>query len=213
VTLSHGLIAAIGWIGQACFFSRFLIQWIASERVKRSIVPSVFWYFSLAGSVLAGIYAWLGPSHDVIFVASYAFNVVVYARNLVLAGRPDRGLRPLPLTLVALGVAAATAAAFLKDPAVEKMMRQEAPLWLVLGICGQVLWAGRFLLQWIIAERRGRAELPPVFFVVSLAGSFLLLAYAIHKQDPVLIAGQVPGPIVYGRNLILQRRARASAST
>jgi lipid-A-disaccharide synthase-like uncharacterized protein len=207
VNAADFLINAAGWAGQACFFSRFLVQWIASERVRRSIVPSVFWHFSLAGSVLSAFYAWLGPSHDVVFVASYVFNIVVYVRNLALAGRPNTGLRPLPLTLLALAIAASAALAFTKDPKVQAMLSQESVTWLALGVIGQGLWVSRFLLQWILAERRGRSELPPVFFIVSLVGSFLLLAYAIHKRDAVLIAGQIPGPIVYGRNLILQRRS------
>lgn len=205
--LPAALIKAIGLVGQACFFSRFLIQWIASERVKRSIVPSTFWWFSLVGSVLAGIYAWLGPSHDLVFVASYAFNIVVYVRNLMMAGKPNSGLSPFPLAALALGIAGATAWALSHDPKVAGMLASETPVWLAIGICGQVLWAGRFLLQWILAERSGRAELPAAFFVVSLLGSFLLIAYLIHTGDLVLLAGQIPGPIVYGRNLVLLRRA------
>ena len=209
MTFADFAIRAAGWLGQACFFSRFLIQWIASERVKRSIVPSVFWHFSLAGSVLSALYAWLGPSHDVVFVASYVFNIVIYLRNLALAGRPNTGLKPLPLTALALAIAASAALAFTRDPKVAAMIGGESPVWLAVGVAGQILWASRFLLQWILAERRGRAELPPIFFLVSLPGSLLLLAYAIHKLDPVLIAGQIPGPIVYGRNLVLQHRSRA----
>lgn len=210
MSLGEVLVAAAGWAGQACFFSRFLIQWIASERVKRSIVPAVFWRLSLAGSVLSAGYSWLGPSHDLVFAASYVFNIVVYVRNLALAGRPNSGLRPLPLTLLALGISVASALALARDPKVLQMFENEAALWIAIGVVGQGIWVSRFLLQWVLAERRGRAELPPIFFVVSLLGSFLILAYAIHKRDPVWIAGQIPGPLVYGRNLVLQYRTRAA---
>jgi lipid-A-disaccharide synthase-like uncharacterized protein len=207
VTAADIAIKAVGWAGQACFFSRFLIQWLASERVKRSIVPEVFWRISLVGTVLGGLYAWLGPSHDIVFAASYAFNLVVYARNLVLARRPEARLRPLPLALAAVGIAAGTAFALSRDPKVAAVLDQESPVWLTIGIVGQVILGSRFLLQWILAERSGRADLPPAFFLVSIPGALLSLAYAIHKQDAVLIAGTALIPVISIRNLILQRRA------
>jgi lipid-A-disaccharide synthase-like uncharacterized protein len=209
VTAAEIAIKAAGWAGQACFFSRFLIQWIASERVRRSIVPAVFWRLSLLGSVLAGLYAWLGPPHDVVFGASYAFNLVVYSRNLVLARRPQARLKPLPLALAALAVAGGTALALSRDPKVAGVLAQESSTWLGVGIVGQLIFGCRFLLQWIHAERHGRAELPPLFFVVSFVGSILLLAYAIHKRDEVLIAGQLLVPPIAVRNLMLQRRSAA----
>jgi lipid-A-disaccharide synthase-like uncharacterized protein len=208
VTAFDVAIKAAGWAGQACFFSRFLIQWLASERVKRSIVPAVFWRLSLVGTVLAGLYAWLGPPHDVVFGASYAFNFVVYARNLVLASRPEARLKPLPLALTAVALAGGTAFALSRDPKVAAVLDHESAVWLVIGIVGQVIFGCRFLLQWVLAERHGRADLPPVFFLVSLPGSLLLLAYAFHKGDEILIAGTLLVPVISIRNLILQRRAR-----
>jgi lipid-A-disaccharide synthase-like uncharacterized protein len=210
VTVAEVAIKAIGWIGQACFFSRFLIQWLASERVKRSMVPSVFWRLSLVGSMFGGLYAWLGPPHDVVFGASYAFNMVVYARNLVLERRPESRLKPLTLSIVAVVVAVGVGLALTRDPKVMAVLAQESHAWLTIGIIGQVIFGSRFLLQWVLAERRGRAELPPSFFMISFVGSLLLLAYAIHKRDDVLIAGMVLVPIISARNLVLQRRAAVS---
>lgn len=212
MTLEKLALGALGGVGQACFFFRFLIQWLASERVKRSIVPAVFWRLSVLGSVLMALYAWLGP-HDVIFAAGYVFNLVVYVRNIMLAGGERKGLRPAPLSLIALLLAGGAAWAFAHDPKVSEMLRKETPFWLAFGICGQVIWSSRFLLQWIIAERRARAELPPVFFVLSLAGSLLILSYAIHVGDVFLIIGQVPGPLIYGRNLVLHRKAGLTTVT
>jgi lipid-A-disaccharide synthase-like uncharacterized protein len=211
MTAADIAIKAVGWAGQACFFSRFLIQWLASERVKRSIVPAVFWRLSLLGSILGGLYAWLGPPHDVVFGASYAFNLVVYARNLVLARRPEARLEPLPLALAAVGIAGGTALALSRDPRVAAVFDQESSVWLAIGITGQVILGSRFLIQWIYAERHGRSDLPPIFFLVSLPGSLLSLAYAIHKADEILIAGTALIPIISLRNLMLQRRASRAA--
>ncbi|HET9482183.1 MAG TPA: lipid-A-disaccharide synthase N-terminal domain-containing protein, partial [Candidatus Polarisedimenticolia bacterium] len=66
----------------------------------------------------------------------------------------------------------------------------------------------RFLVQWIVAERRGESIVPPAFWYLSICGGLILLAYSIHVQDPVFIAGQSIGSIVYARNLVLIHRTR-----
>ena len=86
-------------------------------------------------------------------------------------------------------------------------------IWLVVGFLGQALFGSRFLVQWIVSERRGESVVPLAFWYLSLGGAALLLAYAIWRQDPVFILGQSFGFLVYTRNLVLiARRARADAS-
>jgi lipid-A-disaccharide synthase-like uncharacterized protein len=86
--------------------------------------------------------------------------------------------------------------------------------WLVIGFAGQALFGSRFLVQWIVSERRGESVVPLAFWYLSLGGASLLLAYAIWRQDPVFILGQSLGFLVYTRNLILiGRRARAGTPT
>lgn len=80
--------------------------------------------------------------------------------------------------------------------------------WLVLGFLGQFFFFLRFLVQWIVSERRGRSTVPVPFWYCSLAGGAVLLAYAIHRADPVFIVGQAGGLLIYGRNLVLIRRER-----
>jgi lipid-A-disaccharide synthase-like uncharacterized protein len=78
----------IGFLGQACFFSRFLVQWMASERAGRSLVPRAFWYLSIAGGVIVLTYAiW---RRDPVFIAGQSGGLFVYLRNLVLLRREDR---------------------------------------------------------------------------------------------------------------------------
>jgi lipid-A-disaccharide synthase-like uncharacterized protein len=85
-------------------------------------------------------------------------------------------------------------------------------IWLVVGFLGQALFGSRFLVQWIVSERRGESVVPLAFWYLSLGGAALLLAYAIWRQDPVFILGQSFGFLVYTRNLVLiARRARAEA--
>ena len=80
--------------------------------------------------------------------------------------------------------------------------------WNVLGSVGQLLFASRFLIQWIRSEIAGRSIIPLAFWYCSLGGGLLLLAYAIYREEPVFIAGQVPGIVVYSRNLYLIAQER-----
>jgi lipid-A-disaccharide synthase-like uncharacterized protein len=75
--------------------------------------------------------------------------------------------------------------------------------WLALGLLGQLLFTSRFLVQWIVSERRRQSVVPTAFWWLSLGGAALLLAYAIHRRDPVFILGQAFGFVVYTRNLVL----------
>jgi lipid-A-disaccharide synthase-like uncharacterized protein len=81
-------------------------------------------------------------------------------------------------------------------------------IWIVGGFGGQCLFMMRFLWQWIQSERYGRSIIPIAFWYFSLGGSLVLLIYAIHRRDPVFMAGQALGMIVYIRNLWLIRRER-----
>jgi len=80
--------------------------------------------------------------------------------------------------------------------------------WNVLGSVGQLLFASRFLIQWIRSEMAGRSIIPLAFWYCSLGGGLLLLAYAVYREEPVFIAGQIPGIVVYSRNLYLIARER-----
>ena len=71
---------ALGFFAQALFTARFLVQWIASERAGRSVIPIAFWFFSIGGGALLLVYALY--RRDPVFIAGQAFGVFVYARNL-----------------------------------------------------------------------------------------------------------------------------------
>jgi len=83
-------------------------------------------------------------------------------------------------------------------------------MWLVVGFLGQGLFASRFILQWFKSEMEGRSVIPVNFWYCSLGGGIVLLAYAVHKLDPVFILGQASGLVVYSRNLYLIFRERAA---
>jgi lipid-A-disaccharide synthase-like uncharacterized protein len=82
------LWAIIGFAGQAVFASRFIVQWIHSERVRRSEIPLAFWYISLAGGVVLLVYA--VHRADPVFIIGQVTGLFVYARNLHLIYRERR---------------------------------------------------------------------------------------------------------------------------
>lgn len=78
-------------------------------------------------------------------------------------------------------------------------------IWVTVGLLGQLMFTARFLVQWLASERAGRSVVPVAFWYFSIAGSVVVLAYGIHKLDPVIILGQLPGTVIYTRNLWLIR--------
>lgn len=81
----------IGFAGQIAFTSRFLVQWLASERKKDSVVPTAFWWFSLAGGLTLLSYAI--HKRDPVIVVGQAFGVLIYLRNLILISEARRTRR------------------------------------------------------------------------------------------------------------------------
>jgi lipid-A-disaccharide synthase-like uncharacterized protein len=74
-------------------------------------------------------------------------------------------------------------------------------VWLGIGLLGQAFFSARFLVQWIASERAKKSVVPRPFWFFSVGGGMTLLAYAIHRLDPVFILGQAAGLCVYARNL------------
>jgi lipid-A-disaccharide synthase-like uncharacterized protein len=73
---------AVGFAGQALFSMRFIMQWLQSERAKKSVVPLAFWYFSIAGGITLLIYAL--HREDPVFVLGQGLGLFIYLRNLWL---------------------------------------------------------------------------------------------------------------------------------
>jgi lipid-A-disaccharide synthase-like uncharacterized protein len=82
----------LGFLGQLLFTMRFVVQWIRSERLKRSVVPLAFWYFSLAGG--ATLFAYALHRGDPVFIVGQGMGIFIYLRNLWLIYREQRGAEP-----------------------------------------------------------------------------------------------------------------------
>jgi lipid-A-disaccharide synthase-like uncharacterized protein len=75
----------LGYAGQSLFAMRFLVQWVASERVGRSVIPVAFWFFSIGGGTLLFVYALY--IRDPVFILGQGFGLFVYLRNLYFVFR------------------------------------------------------------------------------------------------------------------------------
>lgn len=87
--------------------------------------------------------------------------------------------------------------------------------WAAAGIFGQLFFAARFIVQWIASERAGRSVVPLAFWFFSIGGAAIVLAYGVHKRDPVIILGQTLSFFIYFRNLALiakERRERGKVA-
>ncbi len=81
----------VGFVGQALFSARFLVQWLASERARTSVIPVAFWWLSMAGSMSLLMYA--ASRGDPVIIVGQSIGVVVYARNLFLLRERERSGR------------------------------------------------------------------------------------------------------------------------
>ena len=86
--------------------------------------------------------------------------------------------------------------------------------WVALGFVAQIFFTMRFLVQWLASEKAKRSVVPVAFWFFSLGGGLLLLIYAIERKDPVFIAGQALGLVIYIRNLwLIANEKKAMSST
>lgn len=89
LSVPEWLALAFGFGGQALFSGRFIVQWLASERERRSVVPVSFWYLSMAGGLTLFVYA--AYRGDPVFMLGQGIGVFIYARNLWLIAHPPSG--------------------------------------------------------------------------------------------------------------------------
>ena len=75
----------IGFVGQALFFGRFFVQWLASEKAQKSVIPNAFWYFSIGGGLTLFLYALY--RQDPVFILGQSTGLLIYARNLYFIRR------------------------------------------------------------------------------------------------------------------------------
>ena len=196
------MVYVIGFLAQLFFSARILLQWILSERAKRVISPTIFWQLSLAGSYLLFIYGWIRDDFAIIF-GQFAYYIYIW--NLDKKDQWKKWPRIVRILLLVTPVVVVLY--LLKDARAfaEQFFRNDSiPLWLLIfGSLGQIVFTLRFVYQWFYSRHKDESLLPLGFWVISLVGSFIIVAYAIYRRDPVLILGQSTGFIAYSRNIYL----------
>jgi len=95
VTNEHFWLA-VGLLGQVLFTARFVVQWLQSEKEKKSVIPLAFWYFSISGGITLLVYAIY--RQDPVFIIGQASGLLIYFRNLyfVLHGQKKLKTHPTP---------------------------------------------------------------------------------------------------------------------
>ena len=211
----------IGGIAAAIFYGRFYLQWYSSERLGRSVVPVGFWYMSCIGSLMLfcyGVYI-----HSAVGTLSHCFNIFIYVRNLIHVWRAHGTLsraRSWAVHGLALGVMLVATVLLLrtwgqvfshsKSGSDSEAVRTW--LWIGMGVVGQGLFAGRFLVQWITSERKKESVIPVAFWYLSIAASVLMLASFIQLGEWIFGLGMLLTLPVYARNLWMIQRKKQSFS-
>lgn len=197
------LMFAIGFLAQAFFSARILFQWILSERAKQVVSPTIYWILSIFGAYLLFIYGWLRD--DFAIILGQLISYYIYIWNLNKKGVWKK-LHAAVKTILLGTPFIAFAMVFHNLPAfISDFFRNEnLPLWMILfGSMGQIIFTLRFVYQWYESSKQKESILPGGFWIISLIGSGIIIAYGIYRRDPVLILGQSVGFIAYSRNLII----------
>ncbi|MDD5326982.1 MAG: lipid-A-disaccharide synthase N-terminal domain-containing protein [Phycisphaerae bacterium] len=101
---------------------------------------------------------------------------------------------------------------FIRSAITEEIIKD--PVWATIALVGQVVFGGRFVLQWIVSEYKKKSHVPTSFWFVSLAGSLILLSYSIHIKNPIFMMGFSLNTLIYIRNIhLIYIHARKDAVT
>ncbi|WP_339702089.1 lipid-A-disaccharide synthase N-terminal domain-containing protein [uncultured Marixanthomonas sp.] len=204
--MSNWLIYGIGFLAQALFSGRLLVQWILSEKSKRVITPSLFWKLSLLASFLLFVYGYLRD--DFAIMLGQSLTYFIYIRNLHLQGEWQKSPKWFQLFLLAFPIFIVIYAYNNGEYDINQLFNNEdIPLWLLLlGIFSQLIFTLRFIYQWIYSEKTKTSQLPVGFWRMSVIGASLILTYAIFREDPVLFIGHIAGLVIYIRNIFIWKK-------
>lgn len=205
---SNVWIFGIGFLSQLFFSARILYQWIASEKAGKVLSPPAFWILSIAGSYLLFIYGVL--RNDFAIILGQFISYYIYLWNLKIQGQWKKIAQSIKVLLiltpiVAIGIMLRDASGFFDT----FFNNKDVPLWLLIfGSAGQVIFALRFVYQFLYSAARHESTLPVGFWIISLVGSIIIISYALFRKDPVLILGQSFGFVAYIRNLMIAYKSR-----
>ena len=201
--IPHWIIYSIGFAAQFFFAGRTIFQWLDSERKKKVTSPSAYWGLSVIAAFLMFVYGVLRDDFSIIH--GQFITYFIYLWNLDAKGVWKKLGTVVQAILLLTPVVALVLLFRNAGTFVQNMFRNESiPLWLVIfGSAGQVIFTLRFVYQWFYSHKRHESLLPAGFWIISLIGSGVIVAYGIIRKDPVLILGQSFGFVAYVRNLMI----------
>lgn len=218
----RALLYPLGFLASFFFASRFIVQWLSSERRGKSHVPPIFWKLSLLGNLALASHTFVQVQFHV--CAVQMMSAVLSWRNLQLLEEKESQLGYRSILALLCGAFLFTLLAFALQGQVlyghydwirtPTMPWAEGPAeklpiaWHIMGTVGILLFASRFWMQWWQAERHQKSDLGPAFWWMSIVGATTALTYFIRLGDYVHILGHGMALIPYIRNLQLIRSYR-----
>lgn len=195
-------IYCIGFVAQLFFAARVMVQWYLSEKHKKVESPTLFWLFSIAGSLILLYYGWL--RRDLAILIGEFISFYIYLWNLRAKGLFERVPRFVPVLvstvpLIALALMLSRSSSFSTD--FFRDAEVTGPL-LIFGIAGQIIFKSRFIYQWFYSVRHRESSLPLSFWMISVLGSLMIIIYGLIRHDWVLVAGQI-GIVASVRNIMI----------
>jgi lipid-A-disaccharide synthase-like uncharacterized protein len=205
--LPFSLLTFFALSGNALFTARALVQWIASERASKVVVPVAFWWISILATFIHLAYSLARRDGDGLYdpdlpmFFGLAVTLVPYIRSLRIHYRPDRPARAgRPIVAVAASILAVLVAVGVSGVPFDG-------IWLfTLGLVGNVVFRARFILAWVQTESRRQTVLTRPFWILGLVGSLILIVYSLLRSDPVFLLSYIFNAIPCIRNLTLIRR-------
>lgn len=210
----------LGLLPSIFFTLRILVQWLQSEKLKRSYTGRAFWRLSISGNILLCLHYIIQVQYP--FALLQAGNAVISWRNLDLLKAQRRCSTSQAVSIFFASLSLVTCiflaqSSFLigeidwiRTPT--KLFDTERHYhnlaWHIFGSIGNILFASRFWLQWWRAERSQQSELGPLFWWTSIIGSLISLIYFVRIGDTVSIVYNSFGLIPYVRNLVLIKKAK-----
>ena len=202
------LVFALGFLAQIFFSLRTLLQWWKSEKARKVESPAGYWILSVLGAYIMFIYGVMRDDFSIIL--GQLISYYVYLWNL---GAKGIWKRIVPLLRIVLLLTPVAAVLMLLRNAAEYLQsfffNNDIPFWLVIfGSAGQIIFTLRFVYQYFYSQRKHQSALPAGFWIISLIGSSVIIAYGLFRRDPVLILGQSFGFVAYIRNLMIGFKER-----
>lgn len=200
-------IFLIGLAAQFFYTARALVQWIKTEKSKRIESPTLFWIFSLFGSVLFFFYGWLRDDFSILF--GELLSYYIYMWNLKAKGVMQ--IVPKVVTyifalvpVVIIGLMAHDLGDFTNT----FFKNENLPIYVIIwGSLGQFIYKMRFVYQWYYSVKRQQSLLPVTFWWIAFFGSIMIIVYGIYRLDWILILGQL-GIVATIRNIVIGTRTR-----